>query len=78
MARGLVEQLETFRRGWPARLRATFGDVPDVALRIVVMRAPMSGLIAARDELGRAMGPLKERLGLLPAEGALAWLNPEG
>ncbi len=78
MARGLVEQLETFRRDGPARLRATFGDVPDVALRIVVTRAPMSGLIAARDELGRAMGPLKERLGVLPAEGALAWLDPEG
>jgi GGDEF domain-containing protein len=74
-ALGLVEQLETFRRAWPGRLRATLGDVPDAALRIVVTRAPMSGLIAARDELGRAMGPLKESLGSLPAEGALVVLD---
>lgn len=77
-ARGLVEQLETFRRAWPGRLRATLGDVPDVALRIVVTRAPMASLIAARDELGRAMGPLKERLGSLPAEGAIAKLDADG
>jgi len=77
-AHGLVEQLETFRRAWPGRLRATLGDVPDAALRIVVTHAPMAGLIAARDELGRAMGPLKERLGSLPAEGALSRLDADG
>jgi GGDEF domain-containing protein len=27
-AHGLVEQLETFRRAWPGRLRAILGDVP--------------------------------------------------
>jgi GGDEF domain-containing protein len=57
---GLCDELERFRHEWPVRFRARFGDeVPPVAPRILAGRAPAGRLVAAREELGRAITALK-------------------
>jgi diguanylate cyclase (GGDEF)-like protein len=53
-------ELDRFRKSWPERFRARFGaDVPPVAARILVGRVRAGRLIAAREELGRAITGLK-------------------
>jgi GGDEF domain-containing protein len=59
---GLAQDLETFRRAWPAAFRARFGaDVPTVAARILVTRTRGADLRQARERLGRTIGTLKHR-----------------
>lgn len=53
--------LEAFRTTWPARFLARFGnDVPPVAPRMLVARVHGSGLVSAREKLGRLITELKE------------------
>jgi GGDEF domain-containing protein len=56
---GLAEALHDFRRAWPARFRARFGERTPVASRILVTSGPGKDLHAMRGELGRSLGPLK-------------------
>lgn len=56
---GLTEALDTFRRAWPARFRARFGDGAPVASRILVTEGKGGGLRAMRERLGRSLAPLK-------------------
>jgi GGDEF domain-containing protein len=57
---GLSAELEKFRHDWPNRFRARFGsEVPPVAPRILVGRGRAGRLLAAREELGRAITGLK-------------------
>jgi GGDEF domain-containing protein len=63
---GLADDLDAFRRAWPARFRARFGDVPPVASRILVTSSAGADLMATRERLGRSLGPLKNS----PAPGA--------
>ena len=59
--RGMVEDLEAFRRAWPARFLSVFGaDVPPVAPRILVQRVACGALLPARERLGRAITGLKD------------------
>lgn len=72
-ASGLVERLEAFRTSqWPAAFRRSFGStVQDVAPRILVTTTRGAELVAARDRLGRAIGPWKQQVDPVPASGAL-------
>jgi hypothetical protein len=56
---GVAESLHAFRRGWPARFRARFGDGTPVAARILVTSGPGRELRAMRERLGRSLAPLK-------------------
>jgi len=59
------------QREWPARFQAKFGpDAPPVLARALVTRSHGASVLAAREELGRAIGELKTvecdpRLGIL-------------
>jgi GGDEF domain-containing protein len=57
--RGLAEALDDFRRAWPARFRARFGEGKPVASRILVTSGPGKDLRAMRERLGRSLAPLK-------------------
>jgi GGDEF domain-containing protein len=73
--RGLVEDLEAFRRSWPARFLSVFGaDVPPVAPRILVQSVRCGALVAARERLGRAITGLKDE-GTPGPEGVLRVLT---
>jgi len=61
---GLADDLAAFRKGWPPRFRALFGDASVVAPRIVVGRTTGSGLGAAREVAGRAITELKDAAGV--------------
>jgi GGDEF domain-containing protein len=56
---GLVQDLDDFRRVWPARFRARFADRTPVASRILVSSGPGEELRAMRERLGRSLAPLK-------------------
>jgi GGDEF domain-containing protein len=57
---GLARDLDAFRKRWPARFRARFGDdAPPVAPRILVGRTKCGALRGAREDLGREIGGLK-------------------
>ena len=56
---GLADQLDTFRRDWPARFRAEFPGSDLVVPRIVVTTATGSTIAEARERLGEAIGPIK-------------------
>jgi hypothetical protein len=51
--------LDEFRRRWPARFKARFGDRTVVASRILVTSGPASHLRAMRDRLGESLTSLK-------------------
>ncbi len=68
---GLVGDLEAFRRAWPARFRARFGDTTPVSARILVTCGAGRDLRGIREHLGRSLAPLKH--GSAPGpEGLLA------
>ncbi len=71
----LDDALDGFRRAWPARFRAQFGDVPPVAPRILWTEAEGRSLRGARERLGRGMGPLKSSASKPPPEGVLGKLD---
>jgi GGDEF domain-containing protein len=72
---GLRAELESFRLAWPSRFRDEFGgDVPVVSPRILVARTPGTGLLQARERLGREIGSLKNA-GPLGPEGVLVELE---
>jgi GGDEF domain-containing protein len=72
----LARDLDAFRREWPARFRARFGDgAPPVAPRALVVRAPGRALRQARETLGRAVGNVKDREREPPPEGVLVELG---
>lgn len=56
---GLAEGLDEFRRAWPARFRARFGEGTSVASRILVTSGPGKDLRAMRERLGQSLAPLK-------------------
>jgi hypothetical protein len=56
---GLAEALDAFRRAWPARFRARFGEGAPVASRILVTAGSGGELRAMREQLGRSLAPLK-------------------
>jgi GGDEF domain-containing protein len=70
---GLAAQLDRFRREWPSRLRARFGDDAGVSPRILVTSTTGGELVATRDDLGRRIAALKlaDPPEGLPAEGVL-------
>lgn len=70
---GLLATLDRFRRDWPARLRARFGDDARVAPRILVAGTTGRDLVETRDELGRRIAQLKtaDPVDGLPAEGVM-------
>jgi len=58
--RGDMDQdLQLLLDGWPARWASTFGSLPVVSPRIVVMAARAGRLRLAREKLGKAIGDLK-------------------
>jgi hypothetical protein len=72
----LFEDLDAFRRAWPAVFRARFGDgAPPVAPRILVAEVQGSEVIEAREHLGRAIGELKHDAPAPGEEGVLARLT---
>ena len=75
---GLAATLDQFRRDWPARLRARFGDDARVAPRILVATTTGVDLVGTRDDLGRRIADLKsaDPADGLPAEGVLVDLTP--
>jgi GGDEF domain-containing protein len=73
MRTGLADDLDSFRRGWPARFRERFGaDAPPVAPRILVTRTKGADLRTARETLGRGVGALKNQSKDVGDEGVLA------
>ncbi|HEU4410725.1 MAG TPA: GGDEF domain-containing protein [Polyangiaceae bacterium] len=69
---GLARTMDSFRRAWPVRFRAVFGDdVPPVAPRVLVARTRGRGLRRAREELGRGITGLKNDPSAHPLEGIL-------
>lgn len=74
---GLAGRLDEFRnRQWPAAFRAKFGpEVHDVAPRILVTATCAADIVAARDRLGRAIGPWKKQVDPVSAAGALLRLD---
>ena len=73
----LAEDLDAFRRAWPARFRVRFGDATPVSARILVTSGAGRDLRAIREHLGRSLAPLKHGLppgpeGLLRVDAALA------
>jgi GGDEF domain-containing protein len=56
---GLESSLDDFRRAWPARFAARFGDRTPVASRILVTTGPAKELRSMRERLGRSLAPLK-------------------
>lgn len=69
---GLGQTMDDFRRAWPRRFRAVFGDdVPPVAPRVLVARTQGRGLRRAREELGRGITALKNDPSAHPLEGIL-------
>jgi GGDEF domain-containing protein len=77
---GLAATLDRFRRDWPKRLRARFGDDARVTSRILVATTTGVRLVATRDDLGRRIAQLKEAdpVGGLPPEGVLVSLGDTG
>jgi GGDEF domain-containing protein len=75
---GLAATLDQFRRDWPARLQASFGDDARVAPRILVATTTGVDLVGTRDDLGRRIADLKtaDPVDGLPAEGVLVELTP--
>jgi GGDEF domain-containing protein len=68
----LHTDMDTFRRAWPARFRAVFGDdVPPVAPRVLVARTQGRDLRRAREALGRGITSLKNDPAAHPSEGLL-------
>ena len=51
--------LQRLLDAWPDRWAATFGALPIVVPRIVLMTAAAGSLRAAREQLGRSIGILK-------------------
>lgn len=56
---GLADDLDAFRKRWPARFAKRFPGAGVVSARILVGRAPGSDLRALRERLGRSLAPLK-------------------
>jgi GGDEF domain-containing protein len=72
----LGRDLDAFRRAWPARFNAEFGqDVPTVAPRILWTDAPGRELRASRERLGRGMGGVKNVSKKPPPEAVLERLG---
>lgn len=70
--RGLQDDMESFRMSWPGRFAATFGDdVPTVAPRILVTACTCGTIVKTRERLGREIGLLKERAGIIGPEGVV-------
>jgi GGDEF domain-containing protein len=57
--KGLANALHDFRRAWPGRFRARFGEGLPVAARILVTSGAGKELRAMREHLGRSLAPLK-------------------
>ena len=70
-ASGLGQRLDALRARWPTVFRERFGDRPPVAPRIVIGRSTGRDLIRARERLGRAIAPLKNRAPAPSPEGVL-------
>lgn len=67
---GLARRLDDFRQSWPAVYHAQFGvDAPPVAPRVLVAQTEGRHLVWLRDELGRRVGELKDRVRDVGAEG---------
>jgi GGDEF domain-containing protein len=72
----LDRDLDAFRRAWPARFRAEFGEgVPTVAPRILWTETNGRSLRQARERLGRGMGAVKHTSKTPPPEGVLEHLS---
>ena len=56
---GLAAALDAFRRAWPARFAARFGEGTPVVSRILTTSGQSKDLRAMRERLGRALTPLK-------------------
>jgi GGDEF domain-containing protein len=56
---GLAESLDAFRRVWPERFRARFGEGAPVVSRVLVTGGRGGELRAMRERLGRSLGLLK-------------------
>ncbi len=70
---GLVPALDAFRKSWPKRFEAEFGEgVTPVAPRVLVTEVAGRQLVRAREELGRAVAPLKKREPAPSPEGVLS------
>jgi hypothetical protein len=76
---GLEEKLDEFRmRSWPQAFRGRFGsEVADVAPRILVTTTHAAEIVAARDQLGREIGPWKKLVDPVPPTGALRRIEPQ-
>jgi GGDEF domain-containing protein len=70
----LADRLDAFRYEWPTTFRASFGDEPVPAARILVARTRGRLLVEIRDELGREIAKLKERFPDPSEEGVLVRL----
>ncbi len=57
--RSLLDDLDAFRKRWPALFVARFGEVPPVAPRILVRRGECGELRAMRERLGQEITTLK-------------------
>jgi GGDEF domain-containing protein len=55
----LAEALDAFRRGWPARFAARFGEGTPVVSRILTTSGQGKDLRSMRERLGRALTSLK-------------------
>lgn len=74
---GLASDLDAWRRAWPERFCARFGDeAPPVAPRILVAKTPGRGLRETRERLGQSVGALKQKSKDVGPEGALDELPP--
>lgn len=71
----LADRLDTFRHAWPATFRASFGDQPVPAARILVARTHGRSLVEVRDELGRRIAVLKEQFPDPPETGVLVQVS---
>jgi GGDEF domain-containing protein len=74
----LADRLDAFRHAWPAAFRATFGDEPVPAARILVARTRGRSLVKVRDELGRRIARLKDEFPDPPETGVLIDVGDSG
>lgn len=58
---GLADDLDAFRKRWPARFQKRFPDTTIVSARILVGKTRGDGLRGFREKLGQALAPLKHR-----------------
>ena len=56
-----AEDLDAFRKRWPERFRKRFPGADIVSARILVGNATGSQLRPLREQLGKALAPLKHR-----------------